>query len=406
MRLSIAKGFVQTMTRDADALTPERLCICALLQIYGVADPIAEYLKHKYKADALLRSMLSGEVVPVPNPTQDEMRLLTSGTPRMNLYLTTYRTPDLIMSLSLDSSGLYRLAHHRVRSFKGLPPRDGLCIYWADTAPPPDHAAGMPPLFERVVRGGKATQRLFSEVSKDYELRRQLSNCADLESLVATATDTSGISVWHHLTPGRGDFTVDRTSHPYAFTPKSMRPNVRPGPKFRIHILGDIPADTIRDTIGKQPRYFAPSLKGATHADLAVRHRMLLRKLLLLLPTPVLGTLNQDGTVAMYCLHFDGTDVDPAFLQTIKLRIDSVPWLMLPDREHLATPNAQLLRFLRDALLEPPSDEAYNRSHRMDGLKDILREFTGSSNPADLPAFFSEYLQPLSPSECEQVTSL
>lgn len=389
MRTSIAKAYVSTMRRDKDRpdLTPERLCVVALSQIYGVADPIRFYQEHRYAYGEFHR-FIDGTIAPTPCDAQAELSMLSANAPHISLYLSTYRSPDLIASLTRNEQGLYALAHHRIRAFAGLPPRDGVFMYWADTTPPPDHAASMTPQFERVVRGGRAALRMLSEVKNVSSIRRQLTACVKLEQMLSLRASNLA-HVYHHKGPGRATFAYDGD---YNFEPVSTRPNARIGDKFRVRIYGDLPPI---EALGKQPRYFGTQIKDATHADLPVRHRLLLRKLLLSMAIPVVGVLRDNGA-DMYAMHWDGEDYDPAYLSTVKLRLDSVPWIKLPTKDYQAQANVELLQQFKDALLADVGPHTPT-------LMQVLREFVDDSGVVGL---LGEQGILCTPSEAKHIQSL
>lgn len=385
MRLQIAKGYTATLSRrDKDALTPERLAVCVLLQLYlpDDSDHHASYVANRYSCDTLIRRMIDGHDKPFPpvdNVHQQTLRALAPAAKTLNLYLSTYKAPDVALSLVRGEDDLFRVSHPRMRRI-ATPPRDGVLAWWSDIAPAPEHTFGIPLKFRRVLAGGRATQQMIEEVETSYELQRQLRNCVALQRCLASVDLGSNVTVWNSKKLGKAVFSVVENSETVGdlsactFKGLRIRANAKCKGKFRVRIVGDVPADAL--DLGNQPRYFGTEIKGVAHDTLMDPETFgLVRDILMLQVCPFVGVCSDERTALTYALHYDGEVCDPAYLQTIKLRIEQIPYFVPREEKYRPAPNVELLTCLKDALLEPNTREATCWANRSALLKSIFGKF-------------------------------
>jgi hypothetical protein len=406
MRLQVAKTYNTTLSRrDKHALTPERLYISALLCLYmpDETDLIAVYHEHFRHPDVLLRMMIPGHkayLAPRPNAYQAALNALCPRAQTLNLYISTYKRPDYALSLARGADGLFHVTHPRIRCVGANPPRDGVFAYWSDVTPPPEHTFGYALQFSRVLRGGRAIQQMLGEVENDYELRRQLTNAVRLQRVLAAVPLKPEVTVYSSGALGKAVFSVDDSTFPFTFKGLRTRPNAHKAEKFRTRILGDVDVKGLLE-IGEQIRYFGTEIKDAHHTTrLDDKTLSLVSRVLNLQTLPFVGVLTPEGNVDTYAMHYEHGRTAPAFLQTVKQRIELVPYFRPRDGRQAPEPNTELVACLREALLDR---EGRNVRDRQDLVHVIFGYFMKSPTKQDIVDYLEECGLPLSPDEIAEV---
>jgi len=384
MRVSVKRIVNQVKRKNDDRHLSDRLLVAALLALYreNNADIITEYTQHHYTPAKFLQAAHRGylgdpdSVLPVHNDQQETLNRLVPSARTINLYIPSSRrtVPDTCITLgripSGPAKGLWGVSNPRVRNFEGgNPPRDGVLAWWGDNTPPPMQAVAAPLKLQRVVRGGRSTACMVEEVENFYELRRQLSYWYRLSQALSNR-QPGRLAVFHAHANGKAVFTVapteDADDPVYDFEGVGVRGGDKLQGKNVCVIFGDISEDFFFDVIGRQPRYFAARIKDGNHDNgLDPKTNALIRELLMLQHAPLIGLHTDDGT-NVYCLHYDGEDIQPTFIATIQTKQDSVPSFRQHDRYYV--PNYALLHMLKTALFERPHLEARNHKDRVSSV--------------------------------------